>query len=358
MIDGNVSVKTIRDALPSMSRERSTLQGFAYFAVSAVAYLVLLIAIAWAEHWVTRVLVAVACGLSVAILFVVGHDACHGSLTPSTVVNGWLGRIAFLPSLHPYAAWEYSHNALHHGFTNLRGKDPVYCPMTVEEYRATPRWRQRLERVYRSVPGLLPLYLAEIWWKLEIAPSAEHRKHIRKRGSYGFDRAIVLAYSPALAILLGIVARTQGATVSDALGIALIATTIPFLTFAWLIGFATFQHHTHPRVLWYANVDEWNFYRSQLQGTVHVVFPQWIERLLHNIMEHTAHHVDTKVPLYHLTGAQRQLEMAFGDEVITESFSLAGLRRTFRTCRLYDYARHQWLDFDGMPTTEARPFDA
>jgi omega-6 fatty acid desaturase (delta-12 desaturase) len=121
-----------------------------------------------------------------------------------------------------------------------------------------------------------------------------------------------------------------------------------------LIGFATFQHHTHPKVLWYADADEWGFYQSQVQGTVHVVFPRWIEVLLHNIMEHTAHHVDTKVPLYNLTGAQRQLEDTFGDEVITEPFSLAGLRRTFASCCLYDFESHRWLDFDGRPTTEPR----
>jgi omega-6 fatty acid desaturase (delta-12 desaturase) len=148
----------------------------------------------------------------------------------------------------------------------------------------------------------------------------------------------------------------RGTSLGEAAAIIALAVLVPFLTFTWLIGFATFQHHTHPRVLWYADVDEWNFYRSQVQGTVHVVFPRWIEVLLHNIMEHTAHHVDTKVPLYNLTDAQRQLEETFGDEVITEPFSFRGLRRTFASCCLYDFSMHQWLDFDGTPTTEPRRF--
>ena len=83
--------------------------------------------------------------------------------------------------------------------------------------------------------------------------------------------------------------------------------------------------------------------------------PRPIELILHNIMEHTAHHVDTKVPLYHLTSAQAAIEAAFGEEnVISEPFSFAGMRRTFRSCQLYDYEAHQWLSFDGRPTTEAR----
>jgi omega-6 fatty acid desaturase (delta-12 desaturase) len=76
---------------------------------------------------------------------------------------------------------------------------------------------------------------------------------------------------------------------------------------------------------------------------------------LHNIMEHTAHHVDTRIPLYNLTAAQAGVEEAFGAEnVISERFSLAGMARTFRTCQLYDFEKHQWLSFDGRPTTESR----
>jgi len=45
------------------------------------------------------------------------------------------------------------------------------------------------------------------------------------------------------------------------------------------------------------------------------------------------------------------LAAAFGEDVITEPFSFAGLRRTFRACQLYDYEQHRWLDFDGHPTS-------
>jgi len=349
-----MSVRDIRDVLPSDARARSVRTGVLYFTVSAAVYVALLVAIPLTPAWWGRALVAIACGLSAGILFIVGHDACHGSLTPNTRLNGILGRLAFLPSLHPYAAWEYSHNALHHGFTNLRGKDPVYCPLTLEEFRALPRWRQRLERIYRSLPGVALLYLAEIWWKLEISPSREHRAHIDKRGTYTFDRAIVLAYPLAQSALIAPILYTRGVRLAEAVAVIVLAVVVPFLTFTWLIGFATFQHHTHPKVLWYADAEEWSFYRSQVQGTVHVVFPRWIEVLLHNIMEHTAHHVDTKVPLYNLTGAQRQLEATFGEEVITEPFSVAGLRRTFASCCLYDFTTHCWLDFEGRPTTEPR----
>jgi omega-6 fatty acid desaturase (delta-12 desaturase) len=349
-----VSVKHIRDTLPGASRERSTVKGVAYFAVSVAVYCASFALIAYPAGWWGRVGLALANGLAVGILFIVGHDACHGSLTPRSTLNRWLGRLAFLPSLHPYAAWEYSHNALHHGWTNLKGKDPVYCPRTVAEYRALSPLRRRLERLYRSWPGLVALYIGEIWWPLEIAPNPEHRRHIDKRGTFVFDRAIVAAFPVVQAAVL--FAIGSDASIAHRIGVALLGAVVPFFAFAWLIGFATFQHHTHPRVIWYADEAEWNFFRAQVQGTVHIVFPRWIEVMLHNIMEHTAHHVDTRVPLYHLTNAQSAIEAAFGEEnVITEPFTFAGMTRTFRSCQLYSYDTHQWLSFDGVPTTAPVP---
>jgi omega-6 fatty acid desaturase (delta-12 desaturase) len=349
-----VSVKHIRDTLPGASRERSTVKGVAYFAVSVAVYCTSFALIAYPAGWWGRVGLALANGLAVGILFIVGHDACHGSLTPRSTLNRWLGRLAFLPSLHPYAAWEYSHNALHHGWTNLKGKDPVYCPRTVAEYRALSPLRRRLERLYRSWPGLVALYIGEIWWPLEIAPNPEHRRHIDKRGTFVFDRAIVAAFPVVQTAVL--FAIGSDASIAHRIGVALLGAVVPFLAFAWLIGFATFQHHTHPRVIWYADEAEWNFFRAQVQGTVHIVFPRWIEVMLHNIMEHTAHHVDTRVPLYHLTNAQSAIEAAFGEEnVITEPFTFAGMTRTFRSCQLYSYDTHQWLSFDGVPTTAPVP---
>ncbi|HEY9227891.1 MAG TPA: hypothetical protein VIP11_14640, partial [Gemmatimonadaceae bacterium] len=205
------------------------------------------------------------------------------------------------------------------------------------------------ERLCRSWIGMLPLYLATIWWPLDIAPSGEHRRHIDKRGTYRFDRGLVIAFIIAQVVVATLVVRSRlHPPVLMWAAVVFVSTLLPFLAFAWLMGFATFQHHTHPRVRWYADETEWSYFRSQVEGTVHVVFPRFIEVLLHDIMEHTAHHVDTRVPLYNLTNAQHAVEECFGAEhVIAEPFSVRGMSRTFRECQLYDYERHQWMTFDG-----------
>src|SRR5262245_48336627 len=48
-----------------------------------------------------RLAAATAAGVLLAVLFVVGHDACHGSYTSRRWLNSLLGRIAFLPTVTP-----------------------------------------------------------------------------------------------------------------------------------------------------------------------------------------------------------------------------------------------------------------
>jgi omega-6 fatty acid desaturase (delta-12 desaturase) len=104
-------------------------------------------------------------------------------------------------------------------------------------------------------------------------------------------------------------------------------------------------------VPWYGDVADWSYYAGQVRATVHIELPRPVELVLHNIMEHTAHHADPRVPLYNLEQAQKNLEAAYGDNIVVVPFTLGGLFKTLRTCRLFDYENHRWLDWNGTPTT-------
>src|SRR6202000_400780 len=78
----------------------------------------------------------VANGVFIAMLFILGHDCCHGSLLPGRGWNRWLGRVASLPVRHSASLWRLAHNQRHHGGTNLKGFDPVWAPMSLQAYRA------------------------------------------------------------------------------------------------------------------------------------------------------------------------------------------------------------------------------
>jgi omega-6 fatty acid desaturase (delta-12 desaturase) len=66
--------------------------------------------------------------------------------------------------------------------------------------------------------------------------------------------------------------------------------------------------------------------------------------------------VDPKIPLYNLPGAQGRLEEAYPEHIKIVPWTFGGYAKTLKTCRLYDYENHQWLDWDGTPTSEPIAF--
>ena len=170
-----------------------------------------------------------------------------------------------------------------------------------------------------------------------------------KRGTVSI---IAIIMFPVGVTLLTDRAHLPGGWWAVTIELILAGVIVPFLLWNWLMGFVVFQHHTHPRVPWYGNEDDWSFYAGQVQSVVHIEMPRPVELVLHNIMEHTAHHVDPRIPLYNLEDAQKKLEHAYAGDIVVVPFTWRGYFHTLRTCRLFDYANHCWLDWNGSPTTE------
>jgi len=120
---------------------------------------------------------------------------------------------------------------------------------------------------------------------------------------------------------------------------------VPWWIFHVMFSVVTFLHHTHPCVPWFRTKQESNYFKGQVQATVHVELPTWLERLLHNITVHGAHHVDPRIPFRRLPQAQRRLESAFAADVIVERWSLRSFIAVTRLCKLYDYEAGGWCSF-------------
>jgi omega-6 fatty acid desaturase (delta-12 desaturase) len=311
---------------------------------AALAGVVLLPA-AWA-----KLLCGVTAGLVTGRLFILGHDACHQSLTPHRRLNRWVGRLAFLPSLTPYSLWDVGHNVVHHGYTNLKGMDFVWSPHTREEYAALSPAHRLLDRVYRSgwAPGLY--YMVEIWWKRMFFPSRRHMP--TRRAVFLLDNLLVSAF--ALAWAAGLVVAGQATGQSPAL-LLLAGAVAPFLVWSALIGFVVYVHHTHTAVAWHDERAGWAAAQPFVSTTVHLTFPLAIGSLLHHIMEHTAHHVDMGVPLYRLKRAQARLEQLLPGRIVVQRFSWRWYFETARRCKLYDFGRRCWTDYAGRATSAPRP---
>lgn len=297
-----------------------------------------------------KLLSGLLAGFVVGRLFIIGHDACHQSLTPHRRLNRWLGRIAFLPSLTAYSLWDMGHNTVHHGFTNLKGVDFVWAPLTQAEYQALSPGRRFMERLYRSGWGPGLYYMIEIWWKKMMFPSPA--------SSGGTHRPIFtrdcLLVSGFTTLWLGGIVWAAIATGQSVWLLGLIGFVVPLLFWFTMMGFVIYGHHTHVRVQWHDDRAAWQRAQPFVSTTVHLTFPVKIGALMHHIMEHTAHHVDMSIPLYKLKSAQAMLEHLLPERIIIQRFSWGWYFDTARACKLYDFTRQCWTDFAGRATSEPR----
>ncbi len=283
-----------------------------------------------------QILGGILATLAIVRLFIIGHDACHGSLTDHEGLNKLLGRIAFLPSLTPYSLWRVGHNVVHHGFNSLKGRDFVWEPKDPAEWNALSPARRLLERVYRSAAGPLPYYLFEIWWCRLYYPRGKNSPG--SRAEFFWDSTLVTVF--AALWIGGLIMFAKGS-----LGVALlVGFLIPFLIWNWTVGFVVYLHHTHPDFVWYSDKTSWLKDQGILHGTVRYRIRPWWNFLLHNIMEHAAHHLDAKIPLYRLKAAQTALAKLV-PEIPEIELSMHTYWRTVRECKLFDFDRKIWVRF-------------
>lgn len=286
-------------------------------------------------------LVALGGSLTVSIamirLFVLGHDACHHALTSNRVLNSIAGRIAFLPTLTPYSYWEVGHNVLHHGFTNLKGHDYVWAPMSPEEFLQASRARQYLERIYRSAIGHGLYYFRELWWRRLFLPSREYVSV--SRPMFGFDSLLVVAW--AVVWVIGVMG--VGCMFSSVIEAVIFAVVLPFIVWNCVMGAVIFVHHTHPAIVWYNDTLTWAKARRQCPSAVHLAVPIVWDRLFHRILQHPAHHLRVDIPFHRLEDAQRSI--AAMSNVMHVRTSLRDVPHTIGTCKLFDFSSMKWVPF-------------
>jgi omega-6 fatty acid desaturase (delta-12 desaturase) len=336
-------------ALPSRREVKDWLKpwrgkqnGYAVFLliVDWIALLAMQTLIVVTDSLALQIVGALLSAVAIARLFVIGHDACHQSYTSSFKLNHVLGRIAFLPSLTPYALWEVGHNTMHHGFTNLKGRDFVWTPLSAAEYSALSRSGRIMYRLYRSIIGAGPYYFVEIWWRRMFFPNRKWMP-IERQGFMG-DCWLVAG---AFVVWVGLLVLGAWAAGHGIVGALLWGFVVPFALWNVIMGTTIYVHHTHPAVVWFDNKEDWMRALPYLTATVHLKFPASLGKILHDIMEHPAHHLDMSIPLYRLKRAQRVLTDRIRERMIVQRFSLGFFFDTVRRCKLYDYEHKAWMTF-------------
>jgi omega-6 fatty acid desaturase (delta-12 desaturase) len=338
--------KIIREWLIPLA-ERTTVYAIALMLMDFAIWALLLAGTVMLDALWAKLLCGLGAGFVIGRLFILGHDACHQSLTPHRTLNKWIGRIAFLPSLTPYSLWDVGHNVVHHGYTNLKGFDFVWAPLTQQEYQALTPMGKLFDRVYRSgwAPGLY--YMIEIWWNRMFFPNRKHMP--TRRPIFIQDNLLVSAFG---LVWIGVMTAAALAFDQSVLTVLLCGVVVPFMFWCAMIGFVVYVHHTHVKVSWHDERSAWSKAQPFVSTTVHLTFPFRIGALMHHIMEHTAHHVDMSIPLYKLKQAQAKLEDMLPERIIIQRFSWRWYFQTARHCKLYDFSRRCWTDYKGQATSQ------
>lgn len=326
---------------------RSVARGVYILATHYALYVVTLVGALAPLPIALNIVSALANGVFIALLFIIGHDGAHGSLVPGHKLNLWFARFAFVPCVHSVSLWRVIHNKLHHGYTNLKGKDGVWAPMSKAEYDGAHPVRRCLERVYRGPFGPLIYYYGAFWIHRVLLPLAPE---VRGQWKRHLPDSLFVLGAFALTLTFVLVAGKTLLPERPIWLVLLIGWAVPFAVWNYLMAFTTYLNHTHPSILWFEDETSWSRYKGNLMDTANVLMPVNLVPLYTKVMAHPAHHRQMNVPVYALPEAQEELNETVGKQ-IEYVLTPSEYRRIYRACKLFDFDRMCWTDFHGVPTS-------
>ncbi len=338
--DRTGSLKPVLDVIPPEAYENPTWKGLAYFGRDLVIYGLVVAGLIAFDNPLAVLGLWLLSALVVSGLFIVGHDAAHGSLFASKRLNRWVGTVAMLPSWHVYEGWVLGHNRIHHGYTVRQGFDFVWHPYTPEQYAAMSRLGKLRHRVEWSWYGAGLYYLREVWWHKMIvgAPPARWAAAIRR------DRILVWSFVAVASAALAAAGWATYGTVLGALWMVVKVLVVPFLAFSFVIGSFVHVHHVQPGIRWWKR-REWTKWKGQMEGTTVLRARFGLNFFVHWIMVHVPHHVDMRIPMYNLELATAAIEEAFPGTIHDEPLRFRDFVANTRQCRLYDFDEGRWLTY-------------
>jgi omega-6 fatty acid desaturase (delta-12 desaturase) len=303
-----------------------------YLALSALLYLTLGVSLP-----LRAALVVFASGFLVRT-FVVFHDCAHGSLFASKRANRWVGRLAGLLVLSPFARWRHDH-AVHHatsGDLERRGIGDIVT-LTVAEYRS----RSVLGRLaYRAVRNPFVMFGLGPIVAMVVGPRVATRaQRPRLRHSVLGTDALLVSLFGLLCWLIGwerfLLVWGPSAMLAGSVGI-------------WLF----YVQHQFEDAYW-QSAGEWSYADAALRGSSYLKLPRLLQFFTGNIGLHHVHHLNARIPNYNLERAHR--ENAIFHQVPTLSL-LDGLRAV--NLKLWDPECGKLVSFAQAHRATGRPAGA
>jgi acyl-lipid omega-6 desaturase (Delta-12 desaturase) len=276
------------------------------------------------SYWLTLALAIPTAGFGIR-MFIVFHDAGHGSFFPSKTWNTWIGRFTGLLLFTPYYAWRHSH-AVHHasaGDLDRRGIGDVWT-LTKDEFYAMPKWKQIGYRIYRN-PFIM----------FGIGPVVDFviLQRIITKGHDERERASIFQTNIALLILAIIMSLTIGFD-------KYVLVQLPIIALAGTVGVWLFYvQHQYENVYWERHED-WDYAAAALYGSSFYRLPKVLQWFTGNIGFHHIHHLSPRIPNYKLEDCHNADPLFQTAPPLTLWTSLKSLN-----VRLWDEDRHKMVGY-------------
>ncbi len=347
-----MSAASARASLDSLSKiiRKIPKQCFTKDPVKAYGFLVRDIALTAAltygilalHSWLLAPLLSLVLGCVLTGLFVIGHDAGHGSFSNSSRVNRFVGHLTSIPVLWPYDVWRLSHDH-HHRWTHHAEKEIAWRPLTLDEYVAMAPWKRAVYRFSRTNGFFLASALYQAFYVIDAKNGVFFAPE--DAAKLKFSLRLTLAYS---LVYLGAVAWAGGLY-----GLVFLF-LIPQLVYQFWLSTFTLLHHTSPENKLLSSA-VWSPERAQLTMSVQIHFPAWVDWLTHDISWHVPHHVSVGIPHYRLRQAHRALRYAYPDYVQEHRLTWDYVKAVIDECHLMTSVRPGDQDWVTMLEAEVYP---
>jgi omega-6 fatty acid desaturase (delta-12 desaturase) len=311
-------------------------------------------------YWLTVLLAILTAGFAIR-MFIIFHDAGHGSFFPSKTANDWIGRFTGVFLLTPYYSWRHSH-AIHHatsGDLDRRGTGDIWT-LTYDEFHTMPRWKQLAYRVYRNPFIIFVIGPAIDFIVLQrFCPS--NQPDARERTSVRHTNLAILAVVIVCSLLAGLTASPIPANPEQGFATALgqsfltglgivVAVYFPVIVTASIVGVWMFYvQHQYEDVYWERH-ENWDFAAAALHGSSFYKLPKVLQWFTGNIGFHHIHHLSPRIPNYKLEECHESDELFRNIEPMTFWSSLRSMH-----VRLWDEDHHKLIGYkrEGEGSEEA-----
>jgi omega-6 fatty acid desaturase (delta-12 desaturase) len=329
-------VTELRKKIDPKAYEKSMPITLFWCGLDITLYLLCMFGVFAIHHVAGKMICGLLAGVAASGMFVLAHDAAHGSLFKNEWVAEVMGTIFMLPALNSYRLWCFGHNRIHHGFTSFSPIDWIWRPLTIAEYNDLNLFNKFLYRMERSFSGCGLHYILKVWWPKMVCFMPENLQSAKVR-AIRIGKLIIAAFALAIGILYYLHSGFIG---------VLAALVIPFIVFNYAISLIVYLHHTHPELPFFDERAEWNHSVGAVFCTT-VIHTNWLidKFITHHILIHTPHHVDIRIPFYRLKTAFNSIKQHYSHYIHEYKMNWSTLLHIFNTCKLYDYHTHQWHSF-------------